>query len=116
MSAYGTPTLTGQPTAAMTEIQGLGAINMLRIPTSVTPTSSYDTGGSAVTLPAGVQGWTLHAVEIKNWNNGTRMYCWDGSVSAPKIKALTALPATEALAAADLHTDAALKVEFVYVK
>lgn len=115
MSAFPVPTLTGQPTAAVGEMLVMGAINLLRVPFTVAATGSYDTGGSAVTLPPGTQGKKLVGINIFNHLNTalSRFYVWNGDKAAPKIVALTALPGTQVAGATNLSGDT-LVGEFVF--
>jgi hypothetical protein len=81
--------------------------------TSFTMSASYATGGDTLTLPtADVRGKDLVAVNILTRQDGTRFYDWDGSVSAPKIRAYTAA-GTQASSTTDL-SGVTLKVELIY--
>jgi hypothetical protein len=74
---------------------------------------SYATGGDTLTLPtADVRGKDLVGVNVLTRQDGTRFYDWDGSVSAPKIKAYTA-GNTQVSSTTDLSA-VTLKVELIY--
>lgn len=89
------------------DLRGIGAEGMFVFPFTALGPTSYDTGGSALTLPV-IKGYKFHSVVLGGWNNGTRMYAWTGTVNAsgqPLIKALTALPNTEVAGATNLAAD-----------
>lgn len=83
-----------------------GANGNMVVPVSFTLSSSYATGGDTLTLPTSppqFAGWQLQSVIVLNPMDGTRIYSWNASATAPKIQAWTAI-ATEVTAATDLHT------------
>jgi len=110
MGATGTPSILGGG-ASVAPVSQVGSPHNLRVLTSFTMSASYATGGDP--LPAAdVRGHELVAVNVLTRQDGTRFYDWNGSVSAPKIKAYTAGNA-EASSAADLSA-ITLKVELIY--
>lgn len=112
MGATGTPSILGGG-ASVAPVSQVGSPHNLRVLTSFTMSASYATGGDTLTLPtADVRGHELVAVNVLTRQDGTRFYDWNGSVSAPKIKAYTAGNA-EASSAADLSA-ITLKVELIY--
>lgn len=83
-------------------IRTLGMIDCLTFIGKVNLSNSYATGGDTLTLPTKVKGMDLKQVYIANDKDATRYYVWDGSTSAPKIKAITAATAAEVAATTDL--------------
>lgn len=57
--------------------------------------SAYATGGVDLTLPTEVKGLDLLFVIIANPNDGTRVWQWDGSRTAPKLFARDAFVTQE---------------------
>lgn len=109
MGATSSPILTAATTAAplgeaiLSDMQTIGALNMITVPFSFAMSASYATGGDTLTLPT-LPGWVLHKVCLDLWIVGANMFVWNGSASAPKILALTALPSTQVGAATNLST------------
>lgn len=64
------------------------------VPCTITVGATYATGGNPLTLPDGVDELQLIAVHLVQRHDGTRIWEWDGSVTAPKLKAYSAF-ATE---------------------
>jgi hypothetical protein len=90
MGATGTPALIGGG-GSKSSPQFLGGIHALIVPVSFTMSNSYATGGDTLTLPTSdVRGKELKGVLLMTRQDGTRFYDWDGSATAPKIKAYTA--------------------------
>lgn len=91
-----------------------GAINVLKVPFTMPGPASYSTGGDGITLPA-IKGFKLRAVVIYNPLNQalTRYASWDGSVTAPLIRWLTALPGTQVAATTNLTAESLIG-EFEY--
>lgn len=84
---------------------------------TITLSSSYSTGGDTLTFPYGAtaaqsRGKRLRAVVVLRPADGTRIYSWNGSTSAPTIQAFTAI-ATEVTAATNLSA-VTLPVLFVF--
>lgn len=78
-----------------------------------TMNASYATGGDSIptsSLPTGIG--SLKAIFVTPQHDGTRQYAWDGSTSAPKIKAWDGF-AIEEGAATNLST-VTLHVLMVY--
>ena len=114
MGSMGTPSVDGGGGGgSFAPVRGLSRGGQYEVIATSTLSNSYATGGDTVTLPGEVSGKDLLGLEILNWNDGTRMYVWDGSVSAPKIKSLTALPATQSTAATDLSA-VILRIRFTF--
>jgi hypothetical protein len=86
-----TTTLLTSNTAGSSEIEYEGGRRALLVPISFTFSASYATGGEPLTLPDDISGRELKAVFLLNPLDGTRVYQWDGSTSAPKIIGYTAL-------------------------
>ena len=53
----------------------------------ITMSASYATNGDTLQLPTAPPGTALKAIDVFPSYNGTRFVFWDGSVSAPKLKA-----------------------------
>lgn len=112
MGATGTPSILGGG-ASVAPVSQVGSPHNLRVLVSFTMSASYATGGDTLTLPtADVRGHDLVGVNVLTRQDGTRFYDWDGSVSAPKIKAYTA-GNTQVSSTTDLSA-VTLKVELIY--
>ena len=112
MGATGTPSILGGG-GSVAPVRQVGSAHNLRVIVSFTMSNSYSTGGDTLTLPtADVRGRGLVGVNVLTRQDGTRFYDWDGSVSAPKIKAYTAGNA-QVSSATDLSA-VTLKVELIY--
>ena len=112
MGATGTPSILGGG-GSVAPVAQVGSAHNLRVIVSFTMSDSYATGGDTLTLPTSdVRGHDLVGVNILTRQDGTRFYDWDGSVSAPKIKAYTAGNA-EVTSTTDLAA-VTLKVELTY--
>jgi hypothetical protein len=101
MAATATPTLTGLG-APIGELHSIGDVNMYLVPFTTTMSNSYATGGDTLTLP-NIKGKVLRQVIITASSDGTRLYNWNQSATAPTIIAYSAL-GTQVTAATDLHT------------
>lgn len=122
MGAFSNPVLTGVTAtatsglAAQGGLEGMGALNLLVIPFTITGPASYDTGGSVVTLPTvSGKGLKLAQIIIANPINPgfTRQFIWDSSKTAPKIIAL-AFPAGTQVAGATSLTGETLIGAFIF--
>ena len=105
MSATGTPTLDG---AGEAPLMAIGRARMLLVHMRCAGPSSYDTGGSALTLPTSdVRGYKLLSVQVNSERVASgRAYFWDGSQTAPKLLAYTTPSgATEVTNATDISAD-----------
>ena len=111
--ATGTPTLLSDDFTTGGAIGFQGGVAVRMVPVSFT-VGAYATGGAVLTEPAGFEGYELAAVLLLTDHDGTRKYSWDGSTTAPKIKAFTAF-ATEAANAADLSA-ITLKALLIYAR
>lgn len=112
MGATSTPSILGGG-GSVAPVSQVGSAHNLRVLTSFTMSASYATGGDTLTLPtADVRGKDLVGVNVLTRQDGTRFYDWDGSVSAPKIKAYTAGNA-QVSSTTDLSA-VTLKVELIY--
>ena len=98
-----TPVLQGSGGPIGT-LHSIGPVNVFLVPFTFAMSASYaNPGGDTLVLPAAIKGKNLLLVHIANNFDGTRWYAWDGSLTTPKIKALSAF-ATEVTNATDLHT------------
>lgn len=112
MGATGSPSILGGG-ASVAPVSQVGSPHNLRVLVSFTMSASYATGGDTLTLPtADVRGHDLVGVNVLTRQDGTRFYDWDGSTSAPKIKAYTAGNA-QVSSTTDLSA-VTLKVELIY--
>lgn len=112
MGATGTPSISGGH-GSVAPVRQMGSIHNLRVIASFTMSASYATGGDTLTLPTNdVRGHELLGVNVLTRQDGTRFYDWNGSTTAPKIKAYTAGNA-EVSNATDLSA-VTLKVELIY--
>lgn len=93
MANTGTPTLLG---TGLGDVLGRSKGPLHFIIGTATAGATYATGGQPVTAPAGVQGTKLKGIIILNPHDGTRLWVWDGSTSAPKLKAYDAFATEEA--------------------
>jgi hypothetical protein len=75
---------------------GLGGSNYLFVLGSANAGATYATGGQPVTPPEGVVGKKLKGIVVLTYHDGTRLWVWDGSTSAPKLKAYDAFATEEA--------------------
>lgn len=91
-----------------------GKNDIFEVITTTKMSASYATGGDVVSLPADYsRRGQIVCVEVLTPVVGTRVFAWDGSTSAPKIKSFTAYPATEVASATNLST-VTLLVRFTY--
>lgn len=112
MGATGSPSILGGG-ASVAPVSQVGSPHNLRVLVSFTMSASYATGGDTLTLPTSdVRGHDLVGVNVLTRQDGTRFYDWNGSTSAPKIKAYTD-GATEETSTTDLSA-VTLKVELIY--
>lgn len=65
---------------------------------SITGMSNYATGGVALTMPTDIKGQQLVCLDLITRHDGTRIWEWDGSTSAPKLKAYDAFATEEGAA------------------
>jgi hypothetical protein len=77
-------------------VVSLGGRPYLMILGTFTAGSTYATGGQPVTLPLGVEGRKFKGILLMTYHDGTRTWVWDGSTSAPKLKAYDAFSTEEA--------------------
>lgn len=107
MSATGAPTLIGGG-GSRVRLAGVGAQHMVLVPVSFAGPTSYDTGGSVLTLPTSdVRGMELKGVIILSGAAVTvdREYAWNGDTAAPKIVARVISTAAQVAGATNLSAD-----------
>jgi len=97
MTATAAPTNVG---GLYETVRGYSRGGITCVPGTITMSGSYTTGGDPVTLPKG-RGMKLRGIQLLVRYDGTRLYEWNGSITAPTIKAWSAL-GTEVTAATSL--------------
>jgi len=111
MGTLAAPTVEGG--ASFSPVRAMSRGGNYEVIATVAMSNSYATGGDTFTLPGEVSGKDLVSVEVLSRSDLTRWYEWDGSTSAPKIRALTALPNTQVAGSTDLSATT-LKVRVIY--
>ena len=61
----------------------------------IVPSASYATGGETISLPADAKLGDLVAIELITRHDGTRIWEWNGSKTAPKVIAYDAFATQE---------------------
>lgn len=61
----------------------------------IVPSSSYATGGETIALPTDAKLGDIVAIELITRHDGTRIWEWNGSTSAPKVIAYDAFATEE---------------------
>lgn len=93
MAATGTPSLSAGSSYGPVRAFGLGSVTLAFA--TVTVGATYATGGQPVTLPGEIAGRTLAAITVLNPHDGTRLWVWNGSTSAPTLMAYDAFATQE---------------------
>lgn len=111
MAATATPTLTGLG-APIGELHSIGDVNMYLVPFTTTMSATYANPAGDVLTQPNIKGKVLRQVIITGSSDGTRLYTWNQSATAPTILAYSAL-GTQVTNATDLHTTTITGI-FVY--
>ena len=61
----------------------------------IVPSASYATGGETIALPADAKLGDIVAIELITRHDGTRIWEWNGSTTAPKVIAYDAFATQE---------------------
>lgn len=61
----------------------------------IVPSATYATGGETISLPADAKIGDIVAIELVTRHDGTRIWEWNGSTSAPKVIAYDAFATEE---------------------
>ena len=93
MADTATPSQTGG--SSFGKVRGFGINGMTFYFASVLAGATYATGGQPVTPPPEISGKDLLAVTVLNPHDGTRIWSWNGSTTAPKLVAYDAFATQE---------------------